>query len=39
MTLVLKRWRWRLSPAARRARKANAERVAGLSSATRAALR
>jgi hypothetical protein len=36
MAFVLKRWRWRLSPAARRARKTHAQLVAGLSSAKRA---
>jgi hypothetical protein len=36
MVLVWKRWRWRLSPAARRARRTHAQRVAALSSAKRA---
>jgi len=37
MTFLLKQWRWRLSPAGRRARKANAERVALLTSTKRTA--
>jgi len=37
MVLVWKRWRWRLSPAARRARTVRAQRVAELSRAKRAA--
>lgn len=37
MAFLLKQWRWRLSPAGRRARKANAERVALLTSTKRTA--
>jgi hypothetical protein len=37
MTFVLKRWRWRLSPAARHARKMHAQRVAELSHPKRSA--
>jgi hypothetical protein len=36
MAFVLKRWRWKLSPAARRARAKHAQLVAGLPSAKRA---
>jgi hypothetical protein len=36
MAFVLKRWRWKLSPAARRARTKHAQLVAGLPSAKRA---
>jgi hypothetical protein len=36
MVLVWKKWRWRLSPAARQARKQNAQRVAALTNAKRA---
>jgi hypothetical protein len=37
MTFFIRQWRWRLSPAGRRARKANAERVALLTSTKRTA--
>jgi hypothetical protein len=37
MTFALKRWRWKLSPAARRARRKHSERVAELARAKRAA--
>jgi hypothetical protein len=36
MTFVFKRWRWKLSPAARRARRTHAQRVAALAGAKRA---
>jgi hypothetical protein len=36
MVLMWKRWRWRLSPAARHARKLNAQRVAALTQTKRA---
>jgi hypothetical protein len=36
MPFTWKRWRWRLSPTARRARKMHAQLVAGLPSAKRA---
>jgi len=37
MTFRIRQWRWRLSPAGRRARKANAARVALLTSTKRTA--
>jgi len=36
MTFALKRWRWKLSPAARRARRMHSERVAELARVKRA---
>ena len=36
MVLVWKKWRWRLSPAARQARKLHAQRVAALTEPKRA---
>jgi hypothetical protein len=36
MTFALKRWRWKLSPAARRARRKHTERVTELARAKRA---